>query len=328
MSFGQDLAGFVISNLATYTSDIFHALASSWPALSFTTLYIVIVGYKIIKGDAGAHAKELAASVILLLVLHGAMGAGFDEWIARPFLDTVQGLSQLALSTSGNSGGDVFVQLDDGLAQVMTAIDRLEPTGSFLTNAWLYIKLGGVSFLLAIAFGLLYLVYLVLYIAAYFSIYMMLMVGGVFIWLAAFRSGRAYTYAWLKALLHYGLWLFFLSAVMGFFMGVVIGYVHDLGQWDVAIQGPFPASAGKLIFLCLLTAWLLLKTAEWSASLTGGTAMSPGIVTSGTNMLGGALSSAARSKPVSNAINQGVGGAASLARGGAVRAYSALKGVK
>lgn len=328
MSFGQDTTGFIISNLATYTELISHALSASWPAVAFTALYIVVCGYMIIVGNAGKHAKDLAVSMVLLVVLQGVIGSGFNEWVARPFLDTVQGLSQLALNPSGNGDTDVFIQLDDGLGQIMTTINRLEPPGNLITAAWMYIKVGVVSLVLAVAYGLLYVVFLVLYIVALFSIYMMLMVGGIFLWLGAFKVTRSYTLAWFRALLNYGLWVFFLSIVIGFFMGVVMAYVHDLAQWDLADEGPFPASAGKLIFFCLLVAWLLLKTADWSAQLTGGTAMSPGIVTSGASLVGSAIGSAARSAPAKAAGAWAAGGAWSIARGTAARAFSALKGVK
>lgn len=331
MSFGQETMGFVIGNLATYTELISHALSASWPAQTLTALYIVICGYMIFTGNAGKHAKELATSLVLLVVLQGVMASGFNEWVARPFLDTVQGLSQLALSPSGNGDTDVFIQLDDGLGQIMTTIDRIEPPGNLFTAAWMYVKVGAVSLAIAVAYGLLYVVFLVLYLVAFFSIYMMLMVGGVFLWLGAFKATRSYTMAWFRALLNYGLWVFFLSVIIGFFMGVVTGYVHDLAKWDLAAQGPFPASAGKLIFFCLLSAWLLLKAADWSAQLTGGSAMSPGIVTTGASLIGGAVGSAAHS----GVARAGGAAAANMAlwagrgvAGSAVRAYSALKGVK
>ena len=336
MSFGQDTSDFIIGNLATYTGTVFHQLLLSWPAQTITTLYCVIGGYTIIMGNAGKHAKEMGISIFLLIVLQAVVQSGFDGWVVRPVLDTIQGLSQLAIDpASANGYSDVFSKLDDGLGQIMTTIDRIEPPGNLFTHAWMYVKVGAVSFVLAVAYGLLYVVFLVLYLVAWTSIYMMLMVGSIFLWLGAFKATRQYTMAWFKAILNYGLWLFFLSAIMGFSTAIISAYVADTAKWDLAVQGPFPPSAGKLIFFCLLTAWLLLKAADWSATLTGGSAMSPGIVTSGMSAVGGAIGGAAKSeagKAVMGGIGSAAGasfrGAGRLAAGGAVRAFSALKGLR
>lgn len=329
MSFGLETSGFVISNVSTYTGLVFHALLLSWPAQTITALYIVIGGYMIIMGNAGQHAKEMGISIVLLIVAQSVVQSGFDEWIVRPWLDTIQGFSHLALDPTGANGySDVFLQLDDGLGKLMTTIDRIEPPGNIFTAAWIYIKVGVVSLVLAVAYGLLYVAFLVLYIVAWFSIYMMLMVGGIFLWLGAFKATRPYMVAWFKAILNYALWLFFLSAIMGFFMASVTLGINDLAQWDLATQGPFPASAGRLIFMCLLTGYLLLKAADWSAQLTGGTAMSPGIVTSGAGAVGGAVKGLAGSQAAQKAGGWAAGKAGSLAMAGGARAFSALKGLK
>lgn len=330
MSFGTDMLNYVAGHLDTYTAEVYHALVGSWPARTITTLYIIIAGYAILKGNAGEHAKEMGVSILLLIVLQGVVMSGFSEWVADPILGVTQGLGQVAVDASGARGGDVFQSLDDGLGQIMTTVDRIEPTGNFLTNAWMYLKIGAVSALMTLAFCAMYVVFLVLYLMAIFSIYMMFMVGGIFFWLGAFKATRGLTWTWCRAIANYVLWVFFLSAVAGFFMNLVTVAVGDMANWDVAVDGAFPPSLGKMVFLSVLVTYLLLKTADWSAALTGGSSMSPGIVTSGysaISRLGSGGSKGGKSGGGSSSGGSVGGRLSNAAKGGAARAYSALKGL-
>lgn len=337
MSFGKDMFGFMTDKLDGFTAEVYHALLGSWPARTILTLYIIWFGYSVMfKANAGEHTKEFGISALLLLALQGItmVEGGFSAWVGQPVVELAQGLGQVAVDASGMRGGDVFQSLDDGLGEIMTTIDRIEPTGNFFTSAWMYIKVGVSSFLAAIAFGIMYVVFLVLYLLAFFSLYMMLMVGGIFVWLGAFKAFRSHTWAWFRAVANYVLWVFFLSAVAGFFMSLITASVADLARWDLAVDGAYPPSLGKLIFFSVLVSYFLLKAADYSAALTGGSSMSPGIVTSGLSMMGSAAGSVGA--PAGKSL-MGMGGAAAgwagskawgAARGGAARAFSALKGLK
>lgn len=335
MSFGTDNLNYMAGHLDGFTSEVYHALLGSWPSLVITTLYVIWFGYSVMfKANAGEHAKEFGISLALLIVMQGLVMSGFSEWIADPILAMTQGLGQVAVDASGARGGDVFQSLDDGLGQIMHTVDTIRPSGNFITDTWLYIKVGAASLVMTLAFCAMYMVFLVLYLMAIFSIYMMLMVGGIFVWLAAFKAFRPHTWAWARALANYVLWVFFLSAVAGFFMNLVTVAVTDMTTWDLAVDGAFPPSLGRLTFLSVLVIYLLLKTADWSASLTGGSSMSPGIVTSGLSMMGSAAGSVGA--PAGKSL-MSMGGAAAgwaggkawgAARGGAARAFSALKGLK
>lgn len=332
MSFGTDTLSFMAGKLDGYTAEVYSALVGSWPGQTITTLYIIIAGYAILKGHAGEHAKELGISMVLLIVLQSLVhvGGGYNDWVASPVLSMTQGLGQVAIDATGVRGGDVFQSLDDGLGQIMHTVDTIQPMGNILTNAWMYLKVGTASLLMTLAFCVMYVVFLVLYLMAIFSIYMMLMVGGIFLWLASFRATRHLTWAWLRAVANYVIWVFFLSAVAGFFMSLITETVGDMANWDLAVDGAFPSTLGRLIFFSVLVTYLLLKTADWSAALTGGSTMSPGIVTSGyssiTNLGRGGKSGGKGGGGNAPGGNSG-GGKAALARAGAGRAFSALKGL-
>lgn len=327
MSFGNDMVGFVTSELNSFTVSVYDALVASWPAMTITTLYIVVVGYMIIMGNAGKHAKDLGVSIFLLILLQAVVQSGYSDWIATPIITASNGLGRIAVDASGVRGGDIFQALDDGIGQILTTTSRIEPAGNIITSGWMHVKIFVASFLLMIGFGLMYVAFLALYLVALFSLHMMLMVGGIFLWLAAFQATRQYTLAWFKAMLNYIVWMFFMSAVMGFFMNVVTGYLEDLAHWDTAVEGPFPPSLGKIIFLGILVYNLLMKTADWAATLTGGTATSPGIVTTGAGAVGGAIKGLAGSQAVQKAGGWAAGKAGGMALAGGARAYSALRGV-
>lgn len=331
MSFGTDTLNYMASKLDGYTSEVYHTLLGSWPSMAITTLYVMWFGYSVIyKANTGEHAKEFGISLALLIVMQGVVMSGFTEWIADPILSMTQGLGQIAVDASGARGGDVFQSLDDGLGQIMHTVETIQPSGNIITNAWMYLQVGVASLVMTLAFSIMYMAFLTLYLLAIFSIYMMLMVGGIFIWLASFRITRGLTWAWARAVANYVLWVFFLSAVAGFFMNVITSSVADLASWDLAVDGAFPPSLGKMVFFSALITYLLLKTADWSAALTGGSSMSPGIVTSGFSMASRAAGSvgAPGGRAAMGAAGRMGGAAWGAARGGAARAYSALKGLK
>lgn len=331
MSFGTDTLNYMASKLDGYTSEVYHVLLGSWPSMVITTLYVMWFGYSVIyKANTGEHAKEFGISIALLLVMQGVVMSGFTEWIADPILSMTQGLGQIAVDASGARGGDVFQSLDDGLGQIMHTVETIQPSGNILTNAWMYLQVGVASLVMTLAFSIMYMAFLTLYLLAIFSIYMMLMVGGIFVWLAAFKAFRPHTWAWVRAVANYVIWVFFLSAVAGFFMNVITSSVADVATWDLAVDGTLPPSLGKMIFFSVLITYLLLKTADWSAALTGGSSMSPGIVTSGFSMASRAVGSvgAPGGRAAMGAAGRMGGAAWGAARGGAARAYSALKGLK
>jgi len=332
-SFGAKIFAYVVTELDTYTTSINHVLLGSWPARTIVTIYIILVGYAILKGHAGEHAKEFGISILLLIVLQGTimLPGGMSEWIAQPMLDLTQGLSNLGIGSEGGAGTGsaatgIFVKLDDGLGRIMTALSRIDPPGNFFQNAWLHIKVGFASFFLALAYCLAYLAFLALFTMAVFSLYMMFMVGAFFVWFASFKATRHLTWTWVRATFNYVLWAFFLSVVMGFMTTLLDKSIDSVTQWDLAIDGAAPPDFFGILFICALTVYFLIKAGDLSAALTGGTSSSAGIVTTGLSV----ASSAAGT--VGGIAGSGAKAAGGMAwggiRGGASRAWSAMKGVK
>lgn len=328
---GEDLYTFVVTKLDAFTADIYHALMGSWPGHTIVMLYIIIVGLALLFNRFSAErGKDVGISVLLLVAFQilTMVPGNFTEWIGRPVMSMVEGLSSLAVGGDGGSAS-VFKELDSGLSLLMSTVARIQPTGNILTQAWKYLVVFAATVALSVSYMTMYISFVALYLMAILGLYLMLMVGGIFLWLAAFKELRFITWTWVKAVANYVLWSCFLASIAGFFLMLTKGGIADLTDWDLAVDGAFPPEVIEFSVLCLLTTYFLTKASDLAAMLTGGAAMSAGAVSSG---LGAAASGAsAIGGKVGGAAVSGAGAATRfggrVAAAGAARAYSALKGL-
>lgn len=276
---GEELFRFTVTKLDTFTAGIYHTLMTSWPGLIIVTLYVTIMGYALLSARFTAErSKDVLTSFFLLGVL-GVVTGEFSEWIAQPVMDTVAGLSSLAVGGDGSSSA-VFKELDNGLSLLMSTVSRVQPTGNFLVQAWMYIVVFAATVVLSVSYMTMYISFIALYLMSVLGLYLMLMIGGIFVWLGSFKELRFLTWTWVKAIMNYVLWSFFLAAIAGFFLALINGAIDDLSTWDLAVDGAFPPEVIKLSVLCLLTTYFLTKASDLASSLTGGSSMSSGAVSS------------------------------------------------
>jgi hypothetical protein len=240
----------------------------------------------------------------------------------------------LAATGGDSSAGALSSILDAGeetLGKILTVIDRIELPGNFVTNGWMYMKVGLVVLLMGLLACAQYAATVALLCIAVFSLLVMFMVGGICLWFASFKETRFITWTWLKQTANYAVWIFFLGAVSGI-GNHYIGQVADvLTGWDLERDGVFNQAIGANMLLTVLCIYMLLKATDWAAALTGGTATNTGVVGAMGGMAGGALGGAA------NAAGGVAGGAAKWAGGAlanktsvgnaAYRAFSAIKGI-
>lgn len=328
---GEDLYIFATSKLADFTADIYHALMGSWPGRTIVMLYVIVMAFALLFNRFSAErGKDVLLSIFLLSVFQimTMIPGNFSEWISQPVMDMVSGLSSLAVGGDGGPAS-VFKELDNGLSLLMSTLSRVQPTGNWLVQAWMFLVIFAATVALSVSYMTMYISFIALYLMAIIGLYLMMMVGGIFVWLAAFRDFRFLTWTWVKAISNYVLWSFFLAVIAGFFLVLVKDGITDLSDWDVAKHGAFPPEVVKLSILCLLTTYFLTKAADLASALTGGSAMSSGAVSSvlgaagaGASAIGGKMGGAAT----------GAAGAAArfggrIAAAGAGRAFSALKGL-
>jgi type IV secretion system protein VirB6 len=334
-SFGQKTFDYMDTTLVSYMASAFGGLSSSVKGLMVTVtgLFLVAVGYGLLMGFFKERTKEAAISLGLCVVLSSIIfdAGAYASWVVAPIKGTVADLCSFFVGVGGGSDlHGLFNNLDNTLGMIMTTIDRLDPPGSLLTNAWLYVKVGAASFLLALAFALAYLCYLALMIVSFFAINLMLLVGVIFIPFAAFKETRFVAWNWLRATANYGLGAVFLTIIMSILGQALQASANDLSNWDLARDGVFTQQYGAALFLSALTIWLLLKAADFASAITLGSGPSGGgFVGGGLMMAGRSFSSGLKtiSGPTgSAAASAGRWGAGTAATAG-IRAYSRLKGL-
>lgn len=333
---GSVVLNQLVTQGMTAVGSIYATLMGSWPGRLIIGLYIAFVGYTLILGKAGDKTKDWAVSAILITVLTGFVGNfdTFSSWVVEPVFGMIQGGAGVALNGDGASDGALSNLIDDagkGIGKIFSVLDDIELPGNIITDAWLYIKVSVVVFLVGILGCILYLALSGLLCIAVFSVIAMFSVAGPCIWLASFKEYRHIAKAWLRATMNYVLWVFFLALVAGLgnhFIGTVADH---LTSWDVERDGVFNEDVGSSMFLIALSIYMLTKAADWAAAITGGSASQTGVLGSLANVAGGAIGGAA------NAIGGAAGGAMKWGAGVAVnktaagaaayRAFSKLRGI-
>lgn len=340
-SIGEAIISFMALQFESYRQEAASGLADAIrPFLRvFSTLYVLAVGYMVLMGKTGERAKSWALSIVLLAVIQTAIfeSSGYNDWVVEPLMGSASGLAKFF----SGSDGTLFGRLDVVIGGIVASVDRLEPTGSPMTNTMAYIKVGLASLILLLAVTAMYMVFLVQTMLAMFSMYVLLYVGPLFLFFTAFAETRFLATTWLKTFSQYALWQVLLALVMSISLPGVEIAGNSLSSWDVIRDGVFTKQyAFTLLFTCLVI-YFLLKTSDLSAALTGGTSMQAGLAG---GMLGAGMGAMGSGMNASGAGAMGTmqAGAGNLARmgaygagraagagaQGAYRAYSALKGIK
>lgn len=333
-SIGLIVINALVDNAWGVVEYVYGSLLASWPAQTIVGLYVAGVGYTVLMGHLGERSKQWALSALLLSVLASFSDFNvYADWIAGPIWDATVNVAKLAADGYGAEGGirGMLATTEATLGKTLAVIDAIEVPSNFLTSAWLYIKIGIVVAIMALLSCAMYLAMVVLLGIAIFSLFMMFAIGGPCLWLVAFKETRHITWAWLRAIANYSLWIFFLGLVGGVgnrFVGIV---VNDLTRWDLERDGVFNQLVGANVLLTALSVYMLLKASDWAAAVTGGSSTHTGVVGAIGSMAGGALGSA------TNALGGVAAGAARWSGGvlanktvpgaAAYRAFSAMRGL-
>lgn len=325
------LVNRVITTCGSVIDAAYGVIMGSWPGMTIVTLYVVVVGYMVLTGRAGEKTKEWALSALLLSVLGGiaADQGSYSEWLAGPIYDMAFKLSSVGAQMGDGDGlAATFDLMESNLKRTLDAVDNIEVTGNFITNAWMHLKVAAVTLVLGLLSVGMYLATTALMCIAFFSLFMMLLVGGPCLWLASFKESRHVFWAWLRTTLNYTLWIFYLGIVASVGVTFVSLAVDDLTGWNLQRDGVFTEQIGGAMLLTALSIYMLMKASEWAAAITGGTASQTGVI--GAAMGAGAFGA-------SSLLGKAAGGIAAAGplaaknagrvAGLGIRAYSALRGI-
>lgn len=332
---GVDIVGAVLGQLSIYFTAVFGALMASFGgfARAFVMLYCLLMAVGYFKARFGEHTKEIGWSIVLLAVLHSFVmeTTVYRDWVVEPVRRTTIQMASFFVNAGpvgGNGLEGLFVKLDEAFIKMKDTIDYIFPTGNILTNAGDYIKATLALGAMVMAFGAVYVAYVILLCMGFFSMYVLFVVGGVCIFFAAFKRTRFVTWSWCRALANYALLVIFASLVMGICVNGISLAMDSFAQHSDPSLGYFTREVGYVICWSLLSLGMLLKSADYAAALSGGMAGSTAMITGGLAMTGGAIFSASK-MAYDNRFTRGAASAAGgWARNAGSRAYSAMKGIR
>lgn len=341
----------LLFNLNTYSSGIIPALMQSfgWFIRAFFVLYLVIVGLGVMYGKFQDAAREIIVSMILLVIIWAAMfepymsGPGntfYFKWLIQPYVKLVMDLGGLFLSEAQgdwfSSGGlmGIFSSIDIMLGKLINAAVSMSPNVGWLSDKAIIFQSGLAILLLTVIYSAMYFAFLVLMAMGFFSIYILAVVGGPCIFFAAFKQTRFVFYAWVRAMLNYGLLVVFVSIIMAmciFGMNTAITALAATG----GVLGVFTLDFAATLCWGALTVGMLLKAPDFAAAISGGSAGSTTGIAGGITMVGAAMTAGGAALYQSNMTKAGgqfgkdaMSGMANKVSGGRVgRAFSDRMGV-
>jgi type IV secretory pathway VirB6-like protein len=295
-------------------------------AVLILTTYILISAIMIFTGKT-EKPKEMLWTALTAFVITGIV-FNYDvykSWLIDPIINLSFRLMAYFLSEGGYAPSAVFAAIDAEFARLFFKIEKIAESVGWFNS--LHISL--VSFLLAMLYGALYIIFSVMIIASLFAMYVFFVIGGIPLFLAIMPSTRFIFWAWLRGVINYALIPVFVSIVMAIFLAMISAVTNDLQILDGNVWN---YTVGSTFFVGFLAIYFVFKCSEFAAALTGGQPSSIGGFI-GSSITIGALSAAGaiRSGVYMYANRQKLGSAAAApfiaAKDFASAAYSRLKGI-
>ena len=277
-SIGGDFIAGMIVTMNEYLLGTYVDLADNlYPLATLAVaLYIVYMGYRFLNGRIGESLPEfLAALIIIPLVVTFFFNVGlFMDWIHAPVINTMLGLMELMLPADSALAGEInflriFQPIDKVFAELFAAVDQVTSQAS-KWSLGLRAKVFIVATLLALIYGILYIIFAVLLILSIFSIYVLLVIGPIYGLLAGFRQTRSYFFVWLKGIITYALIPVFTAAIMGITLKFLVDATSDIQAIDLVNEGLFTQPVGSAMFIGVLSIVLHFKSPEFASLVTGG----------------------------------------------------------
>ncbi len=336
--------GNLMSQLDTYTTGIFPALMTSfgWFIRAFFVLYLTIIGLGVMYGRFQDATREVITSMVILCVLWASM---FDSqiyysWLIKPYVAMIMDFGSFFLSHAQSdmfpSDGlfGIFSQIDVMFAKLIVAVVDLAPDVSIMSDFVIVLQAGYAVLLMTFVYAAMYFAFIVLLAMGFFSIFILSVVGGPCMFFGAFKQTRFVFYAWVRAMLNYGLLVIFVSMIMAMCIYGMNAAIDALAATDT-VDGILTLEFAATLCWGALTVGMLLKAPDFAAAISGGSAGSTSGIAGGISMVGGAMVAggvALGKSKMSQAGGQfgkdALSGIANRVSGGRVgRAFSDRKGV-
>lgn len=331
---GTEIILYVLAQLDAYLALIFGSFMASFGGFmsAFVVLYLLLMAIAYFKTTFEEHTKEIGWSILLVILLQYFIMdfSAYKGWVVTPIRRTVIEMSAFFANAGPESGGGLeglFMKLDQAVIKMKDTIDFIFPHTNLLMDAGNYIKATMALGAMTLAFGAVYVAYIILVCMGLFSMHVLFVIGGPCIFFGAFKQTRFVTWSWCRALANYSLLVVFASLVMGICITGITSAIDLFAQNSDPSLGYFTKEVGYVICWSLLSLGMLLKSADYASALSGGMAGSTAMVTGGLALTGGALFSASKmatdNRFTRGALGAGKDGLQSLGK----RAYSNMKGI-
>jgi hypothetical protein len=292
----------VFSNLMfqldAYTTGIFPALMTSfgWFIRAFFILYLTIIGLGVMYGRFQDATREVITSMVILCILWASM---FDSqiyysWLIKPYIALVMDFGSFFLSHAqgdlfpSNGLFGIFSQIDVMFAKLIVTVVDLTPDVGFMSDLAIVLQAGFAVLIITLVYSTMYFAFIVLLAMGFFSIFILSVVGGPCMFFGAFKQTRFVFYAWVRAMLNYGLLVIFVSMIMAMCIYGMNVAIDSLAATDV-VDGILTLEFAATLCWGALTVGMLLKAPDFAAAISGGSAGSTSGIAGGIAAVGGAM---------------------------------------
>lgn len=322
LSPGGDIYSFMKKNLYYYTKELSEAIIDSsggmihlLVTLFFIFGFIGIMTHKL--------KKDMAISIVLIPILWTLISQGtlYLDYCCYPFLDFAESASSFLIGFTSKADitdiPSLFQELDKIFGKLWETLMSLSPSGGILKDNVHVFKVQFALGLVALIYLLVYICFFVVLCTSVFSMHLLFILGGPFIFLAAFQKTRHLTMNWVKAQFTYALTIIFATLTMalclhGFDLIVTMFSRTEFGDKIFTSQYLAVVAMAALAFM------MVLKSSSIAASLTGGQADNNSGVGQALSAAGGAVAGAVggaalgranqmtdlASKPASNVLSK------------------------
>ncbi|WP_424686530.1 MAG: type IV secretion system protein [Halarcobacter ebronensis] len=235
------------------------------------TLYFIIIGWQVIIGNLSSKKDSLIRLFILFPLISSAIFnlETYNEFVSTPIINLKDFITSKISSLTGNE--NIFTWLDTIFIKLFTEVSATLWNGNFLFNIANYVF----GFLLVAVYFILYLFATIFTLESLVAVYLLLLIGPIFIIFFAFNETKFITSAWFKSLMTYWLYAPFTALIILFAQGVV----------SVATKESVGNVFGMLftLFAGALCVYFIKKVPEYANSITMGVSNS-GVAFSWSNL--------------------------------------------
>lgn len=236
----------------------------------FAVLYFIGLGVGLVIGKVKARDVAICYITMALAATIALNPTTYTNYVSELFSDTTLELASYFSTNAEGTGLDaIFNKVDSTFSTLVSYSENMEPTGNFLTNAWLYIKAGAGIGLLGFFYLATIVCFVGLFIMSWFCMHVLFVLGGIMIFFAGFDRTRFIFFGWLRSIFTHSLVIIFASLSLSISLWLLEKSLTALAETDIT-QGVFTPQYFASLILSILSVFLLLKCPDLASGLTGG----------------------------------------------------------